>query len=98
MRFDPFLFFANFFLNFHESKWIQELKKNDLIKARKLCNIFRFVDGLNSINDVGEFETNYCSIYSEELELDKENNDKILIKRFGFRHQNMELKVSSWPL
>ena len=28
---------------------MNELKKNDLIKAQKLCNIFRFIDDLNSI-------------------------------------------------
>ena len=52
---DPAPFFANLFLYFYESKWINELKKNDLIKARKLCNIFRFIDDLYSINDGGEF-------------------------------------------
>ena len=31
--------FANLFLYFYESKWMNERKKNDLIKARKLCNI-----------------------------------------------------------
>ena len=51
------LFFANLFLYFYESKWMNELQKNDLIKARKLCNIFRFFDDLHSINDVGEFES-----------------------------------------
>ena len=50
---------------------MNELKKNDLIKARKLCNIFRFIDDLNSINDGGEFESNYSNIYPEELQLDK---------------------------
>ena len=30
---------------------MNKLKKNDLIKARKLCNIFRFIDDLSSIND-----------------------------------------------
>ena len=73
---DPALFFANLFLYFYESKWINELKKNDLIKARKLCNIFRFIDDLNSINDGGEFESNFSKIYPEELQLSKENNDK----------------------
>ena len=52
------------------------MKKNDLIKARKLCNIFRFIDDLNSINDGGEFESNYSNIYPEELQLGKENTDK----------------------
>ena len=51
---------------------MNELKKSDLIKARKLCNIFRF----NSINDDGEFESNYSNIYPEELQLGKENTDK----------------------
>ena len=46
---------------------MNDLKKNDLIKARKLCNIFRFFDDLNSINDSGEVE---------ELQLSKENTDK----------------------
>ena len=31
---DPVLFFANLFLHLSESKWMNELKKNDLIKAR----------------------------------------------------------------
>ena len=52
------------------------LNKNDLIKARKLCNLFRFIDDLNSINDGGEFESNYSNIYPEELQLGKENTDK----------------------
>ena len=62
MRSDPAPFFANLFLYFYKSKWMNELKKNDLIKARKLCNIFRFIDDLNSINDGGEFESNYSNI------------------------------------
>ena len=57
-------------------KWMNELKKNDLIKARKLCNIFRFIDDLNSINDGGEFESNFSKIYPEESQLSKENTDK----------------------
>ena len=73
---DPALFFANLFLYFYESKWMNELKKNDLIKARKLCNIFRFIEDLNSINDCGEFESNFSKIYLEELHLIKENTDK----------------------
>ena len=46
--------------------------KNDLIKAGKLCNIFRFIDDLNSINAViEEFESNYSNIYPGELQLGK---------------------------
>ena len=51
------LFIPTYSYIFMKSKWMNELKKNDLIKARKLCNIFRFIDDLNSINDVGEFES-----------------------------------------
>ena len=71
-------FFANLFLYFYETKWMNKLKKkkNDLIKARKLCNIFRFIDDLNSINDGWEFESNYSNIYPEELQLSKENTNK----------------------
>ena len=55
---------------------MNELKKNDLIRARELCNIFRFIDDLNSINDGGEFGSNYSDICPEELQLGKENTDK----------------------
>ena len=73
---DPTLFFANFFLYFYKCRWMNKLKKNDLIKARKVCNIFRFIDDLNSISDRGEFESNYSNIYPEELQIDKKNTDK----------------------
>ena len=95
---DPAPCFANLFLYFYESKWMNELKKNDLIKARKFCNIFRFIDDLNSINDGGEFENSYSNIYPEELLLGKENTDKHGASFFGFRHQSKGWKVSFWPL
>ena len=57
-------FFADIFLYYYESKWMNELKKNDHIRARKLCNIFRFIDDLNALNDAGESENNYQHIYS----------------------------------
>ena len=50
---------------------MNELKKNDLNKVRKLCNISRFIDDSNSVNDGGEFESNYSDIYPEELQLRK---------------------------
>ena len=31
---------------------------NDLIRAKKLCNLFRLIDDLNAINEGGEFESN----------------------------------------
>ena len=57
-------------------KWMNELKKNHLIKARKLCNIFRFINDLNSTNNGVEFESSFSKIYPEELQLCKENTDK----------------------
>ena len=46
---DPASFFANLFLYFYESKCMNELKKHDLIKAGKPCNIFRFIDDFKSV-------------------------------------------------
>ena len=77
MGFNPALLFANLFLYFLESKRMNELKKNDLIKARKLCSFFKFIDDLISINDGGEYESNFWNIYPEELELGKGNADKV---------------------
>ena len=54
---------------------MKKLKKTDLIKTRKLCNIFRFINDLNSVNDGGKLSS-YCNIYGEELQLGKENTDK----------------------
>ena len=86
---DPATFFASLFLYFYESKWMNELKKNGLIKARKLCNIFSFIDDLNSFNDGGEFESNYSNICPEELQLGKENTDK---DEVSFLDLNIKIK------
>ena len=73
---------------------MNELKKNDPIKARKLYNIFRFIDDLNSINDGGEFESNYLT-YPEELQLGKENNDK---NQASFLDLNIKIKDGEFYL
>ena len=52
---DPAPFSPTYSYIFYESKWMNKLMKNNLIKARKLFNVFRFIDDLNSINDGGEF-------------------------------------------
>ena len=74
---DPAPFFANLFLYYYENKWMKDLKRKDLIKARKLCNLFRFIDDLSALNDSGEFERNTLNIYPEELELGKENQNDL---------------------
>ena len=73
---EPAPFFVNLFIYFYESKGINEIKNKDLIKARKLCNIFRFIDDINSINDDEKLETDYFNIYLEELEPGKGNTDQ----------------------
>ena len=67
---------------------MNELKKNDQIKARNLCNIFRFIDDLNSINDGGEFESNYSNICHEELQLGKDTDKH----EAGFLDLNTKVK------
>ena len=47
--------------------WMNKIKKNELIKARNLCNI----DDLNSINNDEEFKSNYYNVYPEELQIGK---------------------------
>ena len=71
---DPAPYMANLFLYYYENKWARELKKSNLYKARKLTNIFRFIDDLIAINDGGEFERNFKEIYPPELELNLENS------------------------
>ena len=68
---------------------VDELKKNDLIKARKVCNIFRFINDLNSINDSGEYESSYSNIYPEELQLGEENTDQ---HEASFLYLNIKIK------
>ena len=103
---DPAPFFVDLFLYFYESKWINKLKKNDLIKARKLCNIFRIIYDWNFNNDGGESQSSYSNICPEELQLSKENTDKneasflnldIKIKNEKF-HFDLFDKRDSFPL
>ena len=70
---DPAPFFANLFLYFYERKFMLNLQKKDLHRARKYGNVFRFIDDLSAINDSNEFENNHKQIYPEELLLNKEN-------------------------
>ena len=84
-----YIFFTNSFLYFYESKWMNEPKKNGLIKAKKLCNIFRFINDLNTINDGGEFEGSYSNIYRGELQLVKENTNK---HKANFLDLDMKIK------
>ena len=45
-------FFANLFLYFYESMRMTKINKNDLTKSRKLSKMLRFIDDLNSVDDL----------------------------------------------
>ena len=70
---DPAPFFANLFLYRYESRWINKMKKENNVLARKFGRVFRYIDDLLAINDGDEFERYYSDIYPSELELKKEN-------------------------
>ena len=56
---DPAPFMANLFLYHYERQFVLDLKKKNVIEARRLTNIFRFIDDLCVINDNGLFEQSY---------------------------------------
>lgn len=70
---DPAPYFANLFLYRFESRWLNRMKKENPVLARKFGRIFRYIDDLLAINDGNEFEKHYLEIYPSELELKKEN-------------------------
>ena len=72
---DPAPFMANLFLYFYENKFILEIKKTDIARAKRFSYVFRFIDDLNSLNDWDEFLNSHKDIYPPELELGKENDD-----------------------
>ena len=87
---DPAPFMANLFLYFYENKWVQNLKREDLISARKFANTFRFIDDLCAINDGGLFEKHHHEIYPPELELKKEHGGQ----RVSFL--DLEIKIAQF--
>ena len=58
---------ANLFLNHYEDKWIRKKKSKGLITAEKFANIFRIIDGLATLNDVGKFEKALQEFYCPEF-------------------------------
>ena len=70
---DPAPYFANLFLYRYESRWLNKMKKENNVLARKFGRVFRYIDDLLAINGGGEFEQHYTEIYPSELELKKEN-------------------------
>ena len=89
---DPAPFFANLFLFYYEWQFINNLKKVNVISARKFCYTFRFIDDLITINNAN-FEINIRNIYPAELELKKENDDD---KRATFLDLDIEIRYSKF--
>ena len=52
---------------------LKGLKKSNLHKTCSFANTFHFIDNLCAIFANGFFENHFKEIYSEELELKKEN-------------------------
>ena len=47
MASDPAPFIVNLFLYYYENMWLLSTWQNYLVKARKFCHVFRFVDDLS---------------------------------------------------
>ena len=78
MGIDPAPFWANIYLYTYESKYIDNLTKNNSskdnkIRARKFHATSRFIDDLCPLNDGGEFGKSFQEIYSKEMELKAEH-------------------------
>ena len=70
---DPAPFFANLSLSHYKNKWIKKVKKNDIRQARRIANVFMFIDDLTKLNDGEEFKESFKQIYPLELLLEKQN-------------------------
>ena len=66
---DPAPFIANLFLYVYENRFMTNLKKNDLARAKNLRHVFRFIDDLIALNDNDEFMRSHEEIYPPEMEL-----------------------------
>lgn len=49
------------------------MKKNDIRQARRIANVFMFIDDLTKLNDGEEFKESFKQIYPLELLLEKQN-------------------------
>ena len=72
---DPAPFIANLFLYIYENRFMTNLKKYDLARAKNLRHVFRFIDDLISLNDNDEFMRSHKEIYPPEMELKVENEN-----------------------
>ena len=73
MGIDPAPFWANLFLYYYESNYIQSLVSAGSDKAFRYHGTSRFIDDLIAINDSNEFNNSFKSIYPPQLELKLEH-------------------------
>ena len=74
---DPAPFIANLFLYTYENRFMFNLKKDDMSRAKNLRHVFRFIDDLIALNDNDEFMRSHKDIYPPEMELKVENEDNL---------------------
>ena len=92
-RSDPAPYFANLFLYRFESRWLNRMKKENPVLARKFGRIFRYIDDLLAINDGNEFEELSISISNRSF------STKLYDKRdaFGFHISRLPFRDSNIP-
>ena len=73
MGIDPAPFWANLFLYFFESAYVQTLISSSSPVAFKFGGTGRFIDDLCALNDGGEFAKRHKDIYPKELKLKVEH-------------------------
>ena len=71
MASDAAPFMANLLLYYYENKWLLDIKKRYLHKARLFSNTFRFIDNLRVTNHHLELDRNFKSTYISELKFKK---------------------------
>ena len=74
MGIDPAPFWANLFLYFYESKFVQTLISAGSDRAFKYHGTNRFIDDLIAINDNNDFLHSFKEIYPPQLELKVEHS------------------------
>ena len=74
MGIDPAPFWANLFLYYYESNYVQSLVSAGSDKAFRYHGTSRFIDDLIAINDSNEFNNSFKSIYPPQLELKLEHS------------------------
>ncbi|WP_456235821.1 hypothetical protein [Soonwooa purpurea] len=74
MGMDPASFWANLYLHRYEYVYMSSLIRSNARRAHAFHGCKRYIDDMCCLNDGGEFENSYNSIYPKELELKCEHN------------------------